>query len=89
MAISKSAIKRTRITKKRFIRNRTILSSVRTHIKNARLAIDSKATDADEQVGLAVSALDRAVTKGVLHRNNAARRKSRLIKSLHSSQQSA
>ena len=86
MTRSKSAIKRVRTSRRRFIRNRAIRTAVRTHVGNARLAIDGSADDVDERVRLAISQLDRAVTKGVLHRNNAARRKSRLVKRLHSEQ---
>jgi small subunit ribosomal protein S20 len=58
---------------------------VRTQITKARQAISGNASveDAQEAVRLAVSELDRAAKKGVIHRNNAARRKSRLMKQLN------
>ena len=82
MARTKQAIKMIRVAEKRRLRNRPIRSSVRTHIRNAREAIEDAAGEPTtlEAVKRAISQLDRAVSKGVIHANNAARRKSRLIK---------
>ena len=67
-----------------------ILTRTRTFYKRARGAVvQGDLQAAIEQVKLAVSQLDRAVAKGVLHRNNAARRKSRLMKRLAELQKSA
>jgi len=77
-----AAEKRMRQEKKRRVRNRMVKSIVKTHITKARQAIASGA-DAQETVRAAVSELDRAAKKGVIHRNNAARRKSRLMKQLN------
>jgi len=77
-----AAEKRMRQEKKRRQRNRMVKSIVKTHITKARQAIASGA-DAQETVRAAVSELDRAAKKGVIHRNNAARRKSRLMKQLN------
>ena len=74
-----AAEKRMRQEKKRRLRNRMVKSTVKTYVTKARQAIDSGA-DAQEAVRTAVSELDRAAKKGVIHRNNAARRKSRLMK---------
>jgi small subunit ribosomal protein S20 len=63
-------------------RNRSIKSSVKTKVTKLRRGIAEGAEGVDELVVVAISALDRAVAKGVLHRNNAARRKSRLMKRL-------
>ena len=61
--------------------NRTIRSSTRTSVKKALAVIaDGEPNQAKNAVTAAVSALDRAATKGIVHRNNAARRKSRLMK---------
>jgi small subunit ribosomal protein S20 len=79
MPNTKSAEKRLRQERKRRLYNRSVKSTVKTAIKKARLAIASGA-QAEEAVRKAVSTLDRAVKKGVLHPNNAARRKSRLMK---------
>jgi small subunit ribosomal protein S20 len=77
-----AAEKRMRQEKKRRLRNRMVKSTVKTYVTKARQAIDSGA-DAQEAVRTAVSELDRAAKKGVIHRNNAARRKSRLMKQLN------
>jgi small subunit ribosomal protein S20 len=74
-----AAEKRMRQEKKRRLRNRMVKSTVKTQITKARQAITSGADD-QEAVRAAVSELDRAAKKGVIHRNNAARRKSRLMK---------
>ncbi len=77
-----AAEKRMRQEKKRRLRNRMVKSTVRTQITKARLAIANR-DDAQEEVRIAVSELDRAAKKGVIHHNNAARRKSRLMKQLN------
>ena len=81
-----SAEKRVRQEKKRRAHNRSVKSLVRTQVTKARSAIATPAIaaeDAQEAVRLAVSELDRAAKKGVIHKNNAARRKSRLMKQLN------
>jgi small subunit ribosomal protein S20 len=77
-----SARKRMRQEAKRRLHNRSVKSLVKTQITKARIAISS-GQDAEEAVRAAVSELDRAAKKGVIHRNNAARRKSRLMKRLN------
>jgi len=77
-----SAAKRMRQEQKRRLHNRSIKSLVKTQITKARQAIDAEA-DAETAVRAAVSELDRAAKKGVIHPNNAARRKSRLMKQLN------
>jgi small subunit ribosomal protein S20 len=77
-----AAEKRMRQEQKRRLHNRSIKSLVKTQITKARQAIATDA-DAEEAVRAAVSELDRAAKKGVIHRNNAARRKSRLMKQLN------
>ena len=77
-----SAEKRMRQEQKRRLHNRSIKSAVRTQVTKARQAI-ATGTDAEAAVRAAVSDLDRAAKKGVIHRNNAARRKSRLMKQLN------
>ena len=81
-----AAEKRMRQEQKRRAHNRSVKSEVRTEITKARQAITSPATSAEaatEAVRVAASELDRAAKKGVLHKNNAARRKSRLMKQLN------
>ncbi|MDD4335339.1 MAG: 30S ribosomal protein S20 [Desulfotomaculaceae bacterium] len=77
----KSAIKRVEITRKRTIRNGRIKSALRTTIRRFEEAI--KVADRDEadlKLRKAVIALDKAVTKGILHKNAASRKKSRLTR---------
>ena len=83
MANIKSQIKRNKQNEKRRQRNRVYAGSARTFVKKARLAIDgNEPENAAEATRLAVSALDKAAEKGTIHKNNAARRKSRLMKRL-------
>ena len=82
MPNNRAAAKRMRQEQKRRLHNRSIKSLVKTQITKARQAIAADA-DAEAAVRDAVSDLDRAAKKGVIHRNNAARRKSRLMKQLN------
>ncbi len=82
MANIKSQIKRNRQNEKRRISNRIYRGRARTFVAKARQAIDGNTEEAKEAVLQAVSALDKAASKGVIHKNNAARRKSRLMKKL-------
>ena len=85
MANTKSALKRIRTTARKEVRNRAVRSATRTYVKKARTRGEAgEKTEAQAAVMQAISTLDRAVTKGVLHRNNAARRKSRLMQRLQS-----
>ena len=77
-----SAEKRMRQEQKRRLHNRMVKSIVKTNVTKARQAIAS-GLDSEAAVRAAVSELDRAAKKGVIHRNNAARRKSRLMKQLN------
>lgn len=77
--IHKSTIKRARQAEKRTLRNRTVLSAVKGVMKKVLSAVDQKnATEAKASLCEATSALSKAVTKGVLKRNTASRRISRL-----------
>ncbi|MEW5872996.1 MAG: 30S ribosomal protein S20 [Chloroflexota bacterium] len=83
MANIKSQIKRNKQNEKRRVRNRVYRGSARTSIKKARAAMESGVVeDARQATLLAISALDKAAQKGILHKNNVARRKSRLMKRL-------
>jgi len=73
---------------KRRLRNRVYRGSARTLVKQARRAIEEGDVEkAQAAAQRAIQALDRAARKGVIHRNNAARRKSRLMKALHAMMQ--
>jgi small subunit ribosomal protein S20 len=80
LANSKQAAKRARVAERRRIRNRVYRSASRTLVRRAEAAI--RAADEEAAKGAlvnAISMLDRAASKGVIHKNNAARRKSRLM----------
>lgn len=84
MANTQSALKRIRSSEKRRVRNRQVRSETRTYIKRARAQIEAgELEEAQQSVALAVRALDKAAEKGVLHKNNVARRKSRLVQKLN------
>jgi small subunit ribosomal protein S20 len=89
LANLRSAKKRIRQNAKRRMRNRIYRTRARTFVKHARIAINTGDSEAaTDAVRKAVSELDRASSKGVIHRKNAARRKSRLMKRLASLEQS-
>lgn len=78
-----AAEKRMRQEQRRRAFNRSTKSIVKTQVTKARQAISTTDESSVEAVRLAVSELDKAAKKGVIHRNNAARRKSRLMKQLN------
>jgi small subunit ribosomal protein S20 len=82
LANIQSQIKRNRQNEKRRLRNRTFRGSARTALSGARAAFAKNDPETKEAVMLAISALDKAAEKGVLHKNNASRRKGRLMKRL-------
>lgn len=83
MANIRSAIKRVRQSARRRVRNRIVRSSMRTFVKKARTILEEGDTaQAAGAVREAISALDKAAQKGIIHRNSADRRKSRLMKRL-------
>ena len=87
MPVTKSAKKQMRVDERRRLRNRSIRSVVKTHItKTERLIFSGELEAAQGAVVAAISSLDRAAEKGVIHPNNAARRKSRLMKKLNEAQ---
>jgi small subunit ribosomal protein S20 len=79
MANSRSARKRIRSSERKHVRNRAVKSAVRTKVIKARHALLEEGTATGEaELHAAIKALDRAAEKGILHRNNVRRRKSRL-----------
>lgn len=87
MANIKSQIKRNKQNQKRRMRNRVYRGTARTYVRKAEAAIKvGDAQASQEEVLKAIRALDKAASKGVIHKNNAARRKSRLVKKLNSMQ---
>jgi small subunit ribosomal protein S20 len=83
LANIKSQIKRNRQNEKRRLRNRVFSGRARTFVRKARAEIQTGDPEEARKATLeAISALDKAAEKGVIHKNNAARRKSRLMKQL-------
>jgi small subunit ribosomal protein S20 len=84
LANIQSSIKRIRSSRRREQYNQVTRSTARSYVKKARTLIEQGNLDqAALVVNQAMSALDKAAEKGVIHRNNAARRKSRLVKALN------
>ncbi len=82
MANIKSQIKRNRQTEKRRVRNLGVRTEMRSRTKKALAAADAGAEDAEATFRAASKAIDRAANKGIIHKNQAARRKSRLAKAM-------
>jgi small subunit ribosomal protein S20 len=88
LANTKSAIKRIRSSERKRKVNQVHRSRARTYVKSARSLIDAGQLDEAEAMAMqALRALDKAAQKGVIHKNNAARRKSRLMKQLNQARQ--
>jgi small subunit ribosomal protein S20 len=79
----KSAKKRVKVIATKTLRNKAIRSDLRTAVKKAEIALESGAADKAETVRLAMKKIDHAVTRGILHKNNAARKKSSLAVKLN------
>ena len=83
MANIKSAMKRVKITRAQNLRNRMIISDLKTALKKFDKALESGDEAAiTEMYTIAVSKVDKAVTKGVIHKNAANRKKAQLAKKL-------
>lgn len=82
MANIKSQKKRILTNAKAAERNRSVRSELKTRVKNAVKAADTGAEDAGDQARMAIKKIDKAAAKGIMHKNTAARRKSRLAKRL-------
>lgn len=84
MANTRSAIKRARQNPKRHLRNRYFTARARTFVRKAFATFEDGDPEPAKKATLeAIRVLDKAAEKGILHRNNAARRKSRLMKHLN------
>ena len=83
MANIKSQIKRNRQNERAHERNKAVRSEIRSRVKLAVAAADQGSDDAEQLVREAQSRIDRAVLKGVLHKNTVARKFSRLTKSVN------
>ena len=87
MPVTKSAEKQMRVAEKKRLHNKSIRSLCKTNITKAeKLIFSGELEVAQKAVVDAISSLDKAAEKGVIHPNNAARRKSRLMKKLNEAQ---
>jgi small subunit ribosomal protein S20 len=80
-----SAKKQARASVKRAVRNRAVKSEIKTLVVKARRALSEKSVPDAERAASSIEALralDRAAAKGIVHRNNAARRKARLARQM-------
>ena len=90
MPVTKSARRQVRVAERRRLRNRSITSECKTSITKAeRLIFSGELEAAQKAVAEAITSLDKAAEKGIIHPNNAARRKSRLMKKLNEAKSSA
>jgi len=84
LANIKSAIKRIRSSERKRMRNKPVRSALKTYVRSAQREINTSDSDAAaEAVVRAISELDKAANKGIIHKNQAARRKSRLMSKLN------
>ena len=83
MSTSKSSNKVARTAERKRLRNRLVRRSVRTHIVKAKSSAEAGEESAYQKTMLAMSSVDKAVSKGIIHRNKSARIKSRLMKKLN------
>lgn len=83
MANIKSAKKRILVNRTKAERNKSIRSAVKTSIKKVEAAVAAKDKEAAAALKVAISTIDKAATKGVYHKNNAARKVSRLAKAVN------
>jgi small subunit ribosomal protein S20 len=90
LANTRSAIKRLRSSERKRQRNQLHRGSARTAVRKAQKLMDQgRPEEAREAVQVAIKALDKAAQKGVIHKNNAARRKSRLVQRLNQVERAA
>jgi len=83
VSTSKGSNKVARTAERKRLRNRLVRSSVRTHIVKAKSSADAGEESAYQKTMLAISSIDKAVSKGIIHRNKGGRLKSRLIEKLN------
>lgn len=78
-----SAKKRVKVSEKKNLRNRMVKSAVRTSVKKFETAMAADPTTANVQLTATTSAIDKAASKGIIHKNAANRKKARLAKQLN------
>lgn len=79
----KSAKKRVLVNQTKAARNKALKSNLKTMMKTANQAVETKADNMDAAVANAVKTIDMACSKGLIHKNNAARKKSKLVSKLN------
>jgi len=90
LPVTKSAQKQVRVAERKQLRNKSIRSECKTNISKAEgLIFSGELEAAQEAVSAAIRSLDKAAEKGIIHPNNAARRKSRLMKKLNEAKSSS
>lgn len=82
----RSSIKRVSINRKKNLRNRMVKSGVKTSLKKYSAALATDVSLAAKELSAVASSLDKAVAKGVVHKNTANRKKARLAKALNRAQ---
>ena len=82
----KSAMKRVKVSEKKNLRNRIVKSKVKTAVKKFESEVAVNAVTAGAQYSATTSAIDKAVIKGIMHKNAANRKKARLAKKLAAAQ---
>jgi small subunit ribosomal protein S20 len=83
MANIKSQIKRNRTNEVRRVRNKAARSEIKTRVKRAVASAENGADTSVADLRVAVKRLDKAATKGIIHKNQAANRKSRLVRRIN------
>ncbi len=79
----KSAKKRVKVIATKTLRNKSLNSALKTSIKKANVAIENNSNEKSQAVTVAVKKIDQAASKGLIHKNTAARKKSKLVKKLN------
>ena len=79
----KSAKKRVKIIEVKTLRNKSTISELKTDLKKANVAIETGDTNMENSVKVVVKKIDKAAGKGILNKNNAARKKSALTRRLN------
>jgi small subunit ribosomal protein S20 len=83
VSTSKQSNKVARTAERKRLRNRLVRRSVKTCMVKVKSSVDAGEESASQKTMLAISSIDKAVSKGIIHRNKAARLKSRLMKKLN------
>ena len=80
----KSAKKRVKVIETKTLRNKALSSSLKTAVKKANIAVENNSEDKAVLVAAACKKIDKAASKGLIHKNCAARKKSNLTRKLNS-----